>query len=302
MMLLNEMAAFAHVVHCGGFSQAARVLGVEPSSVSRSVARLEKSLGARLLVRNTRALALTEMGSHIHRECEKLLGAARNVQDLAGHYSSTATGLLRISAPVAFGQVWLAPRLAGFIDAYPEVDLQVVLNDRPIDLIDERIDVAVRIAADLPPALAALRLCATPYVLVAAASYLQKHGTPQQPDQLTAHRCLHLGHGSFGPTWPFQRGDETMTVTVSSRYSISNSLALATAVAGGAGIGLVPAFSAAQGLADGSVVRVLPQWQLSETYQRSAYLLYSAGPHLAPKIRALLDFLSASAEAAASSV
>src|SRR3982750_2708452 len=90
MQLFNEMAAFAQVVRCGGFSQAARVLGVEPSSVSRSVARLEKSLGARLLVRNTRALALTEMGGHIYAECEKLLAVARNVQDLAGHYGSSA--------------------------------------------------------------------------------------------------------------------------------------------------------------------------------------------------------------------
>lgn len=294
MQLFNEMAAFAHVVRCGGFSQAARVLGVEPSSVSRSVARLEKSLGARLLVRNTRALALTEMGSHIYAECEKLLAAARNVQDLAGHYGSSAAGLLRVSAPVAFGQVWLAPRLAGFIEAYPDVDLQVVLDDRPIDLIDERVDAALRIATAPPPGFAALRLCAAPYVLIASPNYVKVHGAPLRPEELTAHRCLHLGFGAFGPAWPFQRGDETLAVTVSGRYSIGNSLALATAVAGGAGIGLVPGFSAAQGLADGTLVRVLPGWELVDTYQRSAYLVYAAGPHVAPKIRALLDYLGSS--------
>jgi DNA-binding transcriptional LysR family regulator len=293
MQLFNEMAAFAHVVRCGGFSQAARALGVEPSSVSRSVARLEKSLGARLLVRNTRALALTEMGSHIYAECEKLLAAARTVQDLAGHYGNSAAGLLKVSAPVVFGQVWLAPRLAGFIGAFPDVDLQVVLDDRPIDLIDERVDVAVRITTAPPPGFAALRLCAAPYVLIASPGYVEAHGAPQRPEELTAHRCLHLGFGAFGPAWPFQRGDETIAVTVSGRYSIGNSLALATAVAGGAGIGLVPEFSAAQGLADGTLVRVLPEWDLGETYQRSAYLIYAAGPHVAPKIRAVLDFMAA---------
>ena len=291
MQLFNEMAAFAHVVRCGGFSQAARVLGVEPSSMSRSVARLEKSLGARLLVRSTRALALTEMGSHIYAECEKLLAAARNVHDLAGQYGTRATGLLRVSAPVAFGQVWLAPRLAGFIDAFPDVDLQVVLDDRPIDLIDERVDVAVRITQAPPPGFAALRLCAAPYVLIASPGYLKAHGAPQRPEALAGHRCLHLGYGAFGPAWPFKRGDEIIAVTVSGRYSIGNSLALAAVVAGGAGIGLIPEFSAAQGLADGTLVRVLPDWQLTETYERAAYLIYTAGPHVAPKIRALLDFL-----------
>jgi DNA-binding transcriptional LysR family regulator len=293
MQLLNEMATFAHVVQCGGFSQAARSLGVEPSSVSRSIARLEKSLGARLLVRNTRALALTETGSHVYAECEKLLAAARNVQGLAGHYSASATGLLRISAPVAFGQVWLAPKLAGFICAFPDVDLHVVLNDRPIDLIDERVDVAVRIAQALPLGFAALRLCATPYVLIASPSYIEAHGAPDRPEALAGHRCLHLGYGAFGPTWPFKRGDETIAVTVCSRYSIGNSVALATAVAGGAGIGLVPEFSAARGLAEGMLVRVLSDWSLTDTYERAAYLIYTAGPHLAPKIRALLDYLTA---------
>jgi DNA-binding transcriptional LysR family regulator len=292
MPLFNEMAAFAHVVRCGGFSQAARMLGVEPSSVSRSVARLEKSLGARLLVRNTRALALTEMGSHIYAECEKLLVAARSVQDLAGQYGSSATGLLRMSAPVAFGQVWLAPRLAGFIEAFPDVDLQLVLDDRPIDLIDEQVDVAVRVTQAPPPGLAALQLCAAPYVLIASPGYLEAHGAPQRPEALSAHRCLHLGFGSFGPAWPFRRGGETVAVTVSGRYSIGNSLALATAAAGGAGIGLIPGFSAAQGLADGTLVRVLPDWQPTDAYERTAYLIYTAGPRVAPKIRALLDFLS----------
>jgi len=236
---------------------------------------------------------LTEMGSHIYAECEKLLAAARNVHDLAGQYGTRATGLLRISAPVAFGQVWLAPRLAGFIDAFPDVDLQVVLDDRPIDLIDERVDVAVRITQAPPPGFAALRLCAAPYVLIASPGYLKAHGAPQRPEALTGHRCLHLGYGAFGPAWPFKRGDEIIAVTVSGRYSIGNSLALAAVVAGGAGIGLIPEFSAAQGLADGTLVRVLPDWQLTETYERAAYLIYTAGPHVAPKIRALLDFLSA---------
>jgi len=295
LLLLNEMVAFAQVDDHGGFSQAARALGVEPSSMSRSVARLEKALQAKLLLRNSKSISLTELGEQVLAECTRILGSARDVHAMAARYTAAPAGLLRVSAPVAFGQVWLAPRVAGFVAAFPEIDLRLSLVDQPVDLVEDRIDVAIRIAAQLPQDLAARRLCPTPYVLVASPAYLAAQGTPGHPEQLACHRCIHLGYGAFDATWPMRNGHERISVAVSPRYAIGNSLALAAAVEGGAGIGLIPEFSAQAGLADGRLVRVLPQWQLEDTYQRSAWLLYAAGPRIAPKVRAFVDYLVGSA-------
>ena len=294
-LLLNEMVAFAQVVDHGGFSQAARALGVEPSSMSRSVARLEKALQAKLLLRNSRSIALTEIGEKVLAECTRITGSARDVHAMAARYGSAPAGLLRVSAPVAFGQVWLAPRIAPFVLAHPDIDLRLSLTDRPVDLLEDRVDVAIRIAARLPADLAARTLFPTPYVLVASPAYLDAHGAPGRPEQLAGHRCIHLGYGSFDANWPLRRGRERVKVAVAPRYAISNSLALAAAVEGGAGIGLVPEFSAHAGLAAGRLVRVLADWHLEGTYQRSAHLLFAAGPRIAPKVRAFVDHLVRSA-------
>ena len=296
--MLNEMAAFAHVVHYGGFSQAARILGVEPSSVSRSVARLEKSLGAKVLVRNTRSLALTELGSKVYGECEKLLSAARGVADLAGRYSASPMGLLRVSAPVVLGQLWLAPLLARFMAACPDVDLQLSLSDQLVDLIDGQIDVAVRIAAELPQGYAARRLFDVAYLLVASPAYLAAHPGLDHPDQLGAHTCLHLGYGAFGPVWPFRRGEDSAKVTVPSRYAINNSQALCTALEDGAGLGVVPDFTARAALAAGRLVHVFPDWTLDGTYARAVFAIHAAGPQVAPKVRAFVDALAQGARPA----
>jgi len=291
MKMLNEMMVFAQVVEGGSFSAAARQLGVEASSVSRSVARLERHLGARLLHRTTRAIALTEVGEQVHAACASIAVTARGIQSLASRFQAMPRGTLRVSAPVAFGQLWLAPRLAGFMDACAEVDLRVTLVDRPVDLLEDGVDLAIRIADVLPPGLAARRLFAVRYVLVASPDYLDRHGTPQGPGDLVAHRCLHLGYGAFGATWGLHRGGEAVSVTVASRITLNNSIAIAAAAATGAGIGLVPDFSARSGLEAGRLVPLLSDWQLDAPYQREVSALYLHGPHVPHKIRAFIDYL-----------
>jgi DNA-binding transcriptional LysR family regulator len=291
MKMLNEMMVFAQVVEGGGFSAAARQLGVEASSVSRSVARLEKHLGARLLHRTTRAIALTEVGEQVHAACASIALTARGIQSLASQFQAAPRGTLRLSAPVAFGQLWLAPRLAGFMDACTEVDLRVTLVDRPVDLLEDGVDLAIRIADDLPPGLAARRLFAVRYVLVASPDYLERHGTPQAPADLAAHRCMYLGYGAFGATWSLHRGSEAATVTVASRITLNNSIAIAAAAETGAGIGLVPDFSARSGLEAGRLAEVLSDWRLGAPYQRDVSALYQPGPHVPHKIRAFIDYL-----------
>ncbi|MET0268029.1 MAG: LysR family transcriptional regulator, partial [Duganella sp.] len=175
MDLLKEMVAFAYVVDCAGFTPAARALGVEPSSISRSVMRLERALGARLLARSSKAITLTEIGAKIYVECSHIVGAAREVRGLAERHSTSAAGMLRVSAPVTLGQIWLAPLVAGFTERYPDVDLSITLSDVAVDLAEAQIDVALRICTVPPEETAARILFAVPYVLVASPAYLSQY-------------------------------------------------------------------------------------------------------------------------------
>jgi len=289
--MLKEMMVFAEVVVSGGFSAAARSLGLETSSVSRSVARLEKHLGARLLHRTTRSIALTEVGEHVFKECASIASTVRDIRQLANRFHAEPRGTLRLSAPVALGQLWLAPRLADFMEACPLVYLRVTLIDRPVDLIEDGVDLALRISAEWPPGLVVRRLFKVRYTLIASPTYLAQHGTPVEPASLQRHRCLYLGHGAFGSTWTMCKGEQRMTVTVPSRCTLNNSIAIATAAAGGSGIGLIPEFSAREGIASGRLVEVLPDWDFDVPYRRDAALVYLPGPHVPNKIRAFIDYL-----------
>lgn len=259
--MLNEMTVFAQVVESGGFSAAARLLRLETSSVSRSVARLEKHLGTRLLHRTTRAIALTEVGEQVFKECARIAGAVRDVRSLANRFHAAPQGTLRLSAPVAFGQLWLAPRLAAFMEVCPAVDLRVMLIDRPVDLIEDGVDVAVRISADWPPGMVVRKLMPVRYVLIASPSYLTRHG------------------------------GQSASVTVDSRVTLNNSIAIAAAAEAGGGIGLIPEFSARAGLDSGRLVEVLADWGFGVPYLRDASLVYMPGPHIAHKVRAFIDYL-----------
>jgi len=292
MKMLNEMAVFSQVVDSGGFSAAARILGLNTSAVSRHVSRLEAHLGGRLLQRTTRSLALTELGAQVYAACTRMLGTAREIHALAGSYSARPNGLIRVTAPVVFGQVWLAPRLRGFLDLYPEVDVRLTLVDRTVDLIEEGVDLAIRIARELAPGLAARTLCAMRYVLVAAPAYLDRNGVPETPQALPGHSCSHLGYGPFGDVWTLRRGDVIEHVKVPGRLTINNSAAILAMVESGGGIGLVPDFTAHAALAAGQVQQVLPEWEFCEPYTGSVHAVYMPGPHLALKVRAFVDYLA----------
>jgi DNA-binding transcriptional LysR family regulator len=289
MNMLSEMAAFALVVESGSFSAAARQSGTTTSAVSRQVARLEAHLGERLLLRTTRALSLTELGQQVYDATTRMLAGAREVQALAGSYGKGPNGLLRVSAPVVFGQTWLAPRLAGFLVAYPEVDVRLTLADRPIDLIEDGVDVAVRIAAKLAPGLAARPLCTFRYILVASPAYLQRCGMPMTPAALTDHDCCHLGHGRFGTLWTFTGKGGRVSIDVTGRSTINNSAAIVALASAGGCVGLVPEFAAVEGIASGQLRRILPEWELDEPYTGTVHFVYTPGRHVALKIRAFID-------------
>lgn len=295
MEFLKEMAVFAQVVDSGGFSAAARKLKLTTSATSRHVSRLEAHLGARLLQRTTRSVATTELGQEVHAACKRMLSTAHEIHALAGTYSARPTGIIRVSAPVVFGQNWLAAKLPGFCDLYPEVDIRVTLVDRNVDLIEDGIDLAIRIARELAPGLAARPLCAMRYVLIASPDYLASRGTPDTPEALSQHRCTHLGYGSFGDSWTLQRGEQKVTVRVPGRITINNSAGILAVVVAGGGIGLVPDFTARAALQDKRVRQVLPDWELCAPYAGAVHAVYMPGKNLPLKVRALIDYLVASA-------
>jgi DNA-binding transcriptional LysR family regulator len=238
-------------------------------------------------------LALTELGGQVYAACTRMLSTAREIHALAGSYSARPNGLIRLTAPVVFGQVWLAPRLPKFLELYPEIDIRLTLVDRTVDLIEEGVDLAIRIARDLAPGLAARTLCAMQYVLVASPDYLAKHGSPGTPEALAGHRCSYLGYGAFGGSWTLRRGETSVHVTVPARLTINNSAAILAMVEAGGGIGLVPDFAARAALKSGRVHQVLPEWEFCEPYTGTVHAVYIPGPHLALKLRAFIDYLVA---------
>lgn len=293
MELLKEMAIFVNVVDCGGFSAASRQLGITTSAVSRHVARLEAHMGGRLLQRTTRSLSLTELGAQVYAGCVRMVASAREVQALAGSYSARPTGVIRVTAPIVFGQLWLAPRLPGFLEMYPEVDVHLTLVDRTVDLIEEGEDLAIRIARDVAPGLVARPLVTMGYVLVASTAYLDQYGEPATPAALQQHRCVCLRHSELGGSWSMQRGAETAQVAVQTRVTINNSAAVMAAVEAGGGIGLVSDFAARAALEAGRVRQVLAGWQVGDPHRRTIHAVYVPGRHIALKIRALIDYLAA---------
>lgn len=291
MRMLKELAVFAQVVDSGGFSAAGRVLGLDTSAVSRQVSRLEAQLGARLLERSTRSLALTELGEQVFEACKRMLSTAREIHTLAGSYSARPNGTVRVSAPVVFGQVWLAAHLPEFLSRYPEVDVRLTLIDRNVDLIDDGVDLAVRISRELAPGLVSRPLGEMRYVLVASPGYLAQHAAPASPDELGGHQCIYLGYSSFGKQWTLQRGDARLSVNVAARLAINNSGGILAAVEAGGGIGLVPDFTARAALAAGRVQQVLADWELCEPYSGRIHAVYMPGKNLPLKVRVLIDFL-----------
>jgi DNA-binding transcriptional LysR family regulator len=293
MEMLREMAVFVQVVDSGGFSAAARQLGLDTSAVSRHVARLEAHMGARLLQRTTRSVALTELGRQVHEGSVRMLAEARDVHALAGAYNARPTGVIRVSAPIVLGEVWLAPRLPRFLELYPDVDVRLTLVDRTVDLIEEGEDLAIRIGREVAPGLATRALFSVNYVLLAAPSYLAEHGEPAHPAELAGHRCIGLRHFELGVAWDFKRGADSVQLPAPTRLAINNSAAVLAAVRAGGGIGLMTDFAAREAIEQGSVRQVLGDWALGERHARTVHAVYVPGRHLALKVRAFIDYLLA---------
>lgn len=293
MEFLNEMVVFAKVVELRSFSEAARRFGVTSSAVSRSVGRLEAHMGGRLLHRTTRSVAPTELGHEVFSRCTLIAQTARDVKTIAGRYASAPVGRLRVSAPVVLGQQWLGPRLPTFLARWPNVEVSLALGDDEFDLVEQGIDVALCLSNALPSSVVARSILRSAHVLVASPGYLHARRRPASPVDLAEHPCVLPHAGDCGVTLCLSDGREEVNVQVQGPLTVDDGAAILGAVDAGVGIGLLPDFSAAQALANGRVVRLLPDWRLLGPYaERKAYAVYLPTRHLPQKVRAFIDHLA----------
>ena len=289
--LLAEMVVVVKVVEAGSFSAAARQLGSSPSAVSRSIARLEKALAIRLLQRTTRKLRLSDAGEEVFRRCREMAGAAQAVMDLSGRFTREAEGLIRVSVPKAVGRYVIHPHMPEFLRRYPKVDVQLILEDRYVDLIDDNVDLSIRITDEPPPGLVGRELVPIEHLLCATPQYLAEQGVPQQPEDLREHSCIVLGETPTDARWKFRQGSKSVTVGVRGRYAANHTGVRLDAVLQGIGIGSLPYFTARQALEDGRVIQVLPEWDFIASYHGGVWLLQTPTRYLQPKLRVFIDFL-----------
>lgn len=284
------MLAFVRVVDAHSFSGAARLLGLTRSAVSRQIAALEDGLGVRLLNRTTRQLSTTEAGAVYYEHCVRILAEAAAAERAVMDLDEAPRGLLRINAPMSFGQGHLGAAVAEFMSRHPALRVELILDDRVVDLVADGFDVAVRIAELPPSTLVARKLAVNRRVLCASPAYLAAAGTPARPQDLTRHRCLAYTYLATGNDWRFRGEDGPLTVRIDGAFAANNGDVLRQVALAGGGIMLSPTFIVGDDLRAGRLVPILADYVDADT---GIYAVYPQTRHLSPKVRALIDFLAA---------
>lgn len=291
-MNLINLQLFVEVVRRGSFAAVARDHDMASSSVSRAVAALEEELGVRLFQRSTRRLELTEAGRHyfdsVEGAIEELVLAGQRTVEL----TETPRGVLRITAPATMGQIGIVPLLPAFTRRYPELDIELLLTDTRLDLLAERIDVAIRLGKLLDTSHVATRLLSAPYSICASPAYLARQGKPAQPADLTGHDCLHLHLPDF-QNWRFRdKQGRIETVMVRSRVVISNAQALKQCALADMGVTLLPEWVVRGELARGELVALFTDFSVGVTeFEIPVWLVYPSRRHLPLKVRVFSEFV-----------
>jgi len=284
---LAAMRVFVEVAGTGSFSAAADKLDMSRAMVTRYVAELEHWLGARLLQRTTRSVTLTDAGEHCLRRSQQMLSLMQDVEEETSRHDGALRGQLRVTCSMSFAYAQMAAAVVDFLKLHPQLKIDLDASEGALNLVEARIDLAIRISAEPDPALIGRVLAPCTSVLVASPAYLASQGVPQSPAELAAHRCL--TYANFGKSaWTLSRGAERVKVGVSSHFSANEATALLRAALAGGGLALQPTYLANPHLADGSLQQVLPDWTLPDM---AIYALYTSRRHLSPAVRALLDFL-----------
>ena len=287
MNQLEDMRIFAETVDAQSFTAAADRLGLSKQFVSKRIAALEKRLGARLLVRSTRHLRVTNLGLAYHERAQRILLDVDAAEQMITSQTATPRGVLRLSAPMTFATLHLGLLIPTFMQRHPEVSVELELNDRMVDLIGEGYDMAVRIGTLADSSLVMRRITSVQLITCASPDYLRRHDVPKAPEQLAAHACLTYGHTRHGE-WIYRVGERTSKVAVSGPMRSNNGEMLRDAAIAGLGLISLPDFIVAAALADGRLVAVLEAFR-PEGF--SVYAVYPQHRQSSLLVRAFSDFL-----------
>ena len=287
---LADIFVFVKVVEMKSFSEAARVSGSTKSTVSKQVRRLEETLGAKLLNRTTRKLALTEVGEFAYQHGLRIVEEAAALRSSVEGMQATPRGHLRVTTSVAFGNLHLSRLIGQFLTLYPDISVALTLSDRYVDIVEEGFDIAIRLTSKPIDSFVARRLAAIDYVVCATPAYLASHLPIATPGDLATHNCM-LNGVAREATWRFVRDGDMSDVRVTGRFAVNSSESLRRAVLDGIGIGLLPTFAIADDLRAGQISIVLPQYSIEGTFGNSIHAIFLPSKFVAPKMRVFVDFL-----------
>lgn len=289
MDLLSPMRTFVRVVEAGSFTAVANEQSTSQPTISRQIAALEDHLGARLLTRTTRALTLTDDGRAFYEHALRALEAVAEAEGVVGRRRGKPSGLLRLATPVVFGRLHIVPRLPAFLARFPDVSVEVVMSDSFADLVEQGIDVAIRVGEVTDPGLIARRIGIVRRVTVATPAYLERRRAPRTPADLADHDCIVYTRLVTGNRWTFESPTGPLTVEVSGRFKADNSEAVREGVLGGLGIAVIPAFAFRDEIETGAVRVLLKGF---EPRQLPMHAVYPSRRLVPLKVRAIIEYLA----------
>mgnify|MGYP000299188135 CR=1 FL=1 len=284
------MAVFAAVVENESFTASARALGLSKSAVSKQVSRLEDRLGIRLLNRTTRSLSLTEAGAIFFDKCQTVISIAEQAEQAVSRLSNVPRGLLRINAPMSFGVKRMAPLISAFRDLYPEVEIDLVLNDQVVDLVEEGFDVGIRIGRLMDSRLMAKKIASCKMALVASPSLFRDTSIPLVPAELTGFNFLHYSYVSRASGLKLVGENGAVNIPLKGDLSANNGDFILSAVEEGMGFACMPTFICGDLVRENRLIRILPEWEIDNDH--AIYVVYPINRNLPPKARVFIDFLA----------
>ena len=290
MSSLNRLLYFNSVVETGSISQTSRIFDVQPSSISRQLAVLEQELGVRLLNKTTRNTGLTEAGHKYYEYSQRIVSEFDEAKRVVNDLQEAPKGKLNISMTVGFGESVVLPLISKFISLYPNIDIELELTERVVDLVEENIDVAIRSGRLPDSSMIARQLTLNNFLLCASPHYLVNHSTPHAPEDLKAHQCIRYNYSRW-KDW-FLMAEEKTKLFLNNTISVNSVNGQKQLVLNDAGLALIPLWAVRSELEDGSLIQVMPEYTFSPYEELSAtYAIYLKRELISPKTRVFLDFL-----------
>ncbi|MBV1861442.1 MAG: LysR family transcriptional regulator [Nannocystaceae bacterium] len=290
MEQMTALRVFRHAAELKSFAATARQLGLSPAAVSKNVGELEAHLGVRLFNRTTRRMSLTEAGAQYYERIALVLEDLAQADSAVGAMRQAPRGPLRVSAPMTLTLVCLSSAIPRFLERYPDVSLDLQLDDRRVDIIKEGFDVAIRGSDKLKDSsLIAKKLMTLDHVVCGAPAYFDRFGMPESPADLATHRCIQFSLAGHATRWQFSKGGKTVKVPVRGPYSVTSSLAVLDALRAGFGLSLIPRVYVREDLAQGTLRSVLDTWTST---QINVYAIHPSRRYVPSNVRVFLDFVS----------